>query len=51
MTNNKKAAEVGKPQTASKINIAFHYNPIKTCLKATVYKLAPWLFLVGVLHG
>ena len=51
MTNNKKAAEVGKPQTALKSFSALHYNPKKTRLKATVYKLAPWLFFMGVLHG
>ena len=51
MTNNKKADGVCKPQTALKSFSALHYNPKKTLLKATVYKLAPWLFLVGVLHG
>lgn len=51
MTDNKKAAPVGKLATASKSFQASHSNPIHYRLKATIYRLAPWLFFVGVLHG
>jgi len=51
MTNNKKAAPVGKLATALKLFQANYFNPIHYRLKAVVYRLAPWLFFVGVLHG
>jgi len=51
MTNNKKAAGVGEPQAALKSFHANHSNPIHYRLKATVYRLAPWLFFMGALHG
>jgi hypothetical protein len=51
MTTNEKATGVGKPQAASKSLIANHCNLIHYRLKATVYRLAPWLFFMGVLHG
>jgi len=51
MTGNKKAAGVGEPQATSKSFSDCHCNPIHDGLKATVYRLAPWLFFVGVLHG
>jgi hypothetical protein len=51
MTDNKKAAVVGKPQAASKSFCDCHSNPIHCHLKATVYRLAPWLFALGVFHG
>jgi len=51
MTDNKKATGVGEPQAASKSFQAKHSNPIRYHLKATVYRLAPWFFFVGALHG
>ena len=51
MTDNKKAAGVGKPQATLKSFSECHYNPIPNRLKATAHRLAPWLFFVGVLHG
>ncbi len=51
MTDNKKAAPVGQLATASKLFQANHSNPIHYRLKAVVYRLAPWLFFMGVLHG
>jgi hypothetical protein len=51
MTDNKKAAGVGEPQAASQSFQASHSNPIHYRLKATVYRLAPWLIFIGVLHG
>ncbi len=51
MTDNKKAAPVWQLEAASKSFYASHSNPIRYRLKATVYRLAPWLFFMGVLHG
>ncbi len=51
MIDNKKAAGVGKPQAASKSFQANHSNPIYYRVKAAVYRLAPWMYFMGVLHG
>ena len=51
MTDNKKAVPVGKLDTASRSNQADHSNPMHDRLKAGIYRLAPWLSLLGVLHG
>jgi hypothetical protein len=51
MTDNKKATGAGKLQAASKSFSNGHFNPVGCRIKATIYRLAPWLFFVGVLHG
>lgn len=53
MTDNKKAAGVGKPQAAL-TTFSFYsryFNQIHKRLKTVVYRLAPWLFFLGALHG
>ena len=49
--NKKKATGAGEPQVTSKSFHTHHSNPIIGRIKAAVYRLAPWLFFVGVLHG
>lgn len=51
MTDNKKAAPVGQLGTASKSFSECHFTLIPYRIKATVYRLAPWLFFMGVWHG
>jgi hypothetical protein len=53
MTNNKKAAGDGIPQAALTTFSFYscHFNRIHKRLKTVVYRLAPWLFFLGVLHG
>ncbi len=51
MTDIKETAGLGKPQTALKSIFVGHSQPIRYRLKATVYRLAPWLFLLGGLHA
>ena len=51
MTDNKKAAGDGVPQAALNIFCGCHSNLIIKRLKVAVYRLAPWLFFLGVLHG
>lgn len=51
MTDNKKAAGDGVPQAALTTFCGCYSNPIIKRLKAAVYRLAPWLFFLGVLHG
>jgi len=50
MTDNKKAAGDGVPQAALNTLCGCHSNPIINRLKAAVYRLAPWLFSLGVFH-
>lgn len=53
MTDNKKAAGVGKPQAAL-TSFSFysrHFNLIPKRLKTAVYRMAPWLFFLGAMHG
>jgi hypothetical protein len=53
MTDNKKAAGVGKLQAALNTFSFYdrYFNRIPKHLKTVVYRLAPWLFFLGVLHG
>jgi hypothetical protein len=51
MTDYKKAAGDGIPQAASKSVYACYSNPIRFHLKAAIYGLSSWLFLLGALHG
>jgi hypothetical protein len=51
MNGNKKATGDGVPQAALNIFFGCHSNPIIKRLKVVVYRLAPWLFFLGVLHG
>ena len=51
MIDNKKAAGEGVPQAALNTLCGCYFNPIINQLKAAVYRLAPWLFFLGVLHG
>ncbi|MGZ4993411.1 MAG: hypothetical protein ACXV8U_12900 [Methylobacter sp.] len=53
MTDNKKAAGVGKPEAAL-TTFSFYnryFNRIPKHLKTAVYRLAPWLFFLGMLYG
>ncbi|MEI8572633.1 hypothetical protein J0667_11830 [Methylomonas sp. WH-1] len=51
MTDNKKAAPVWQLGTASKSFCECHFTQVSRRVKAAIYKLAPWLFFMGVLHG
>lgn len=53
MTGNKKAAGDGDPQAALTTFSFYsrHFNRITKRLKTAVYRLAPWLFFLGALHG
>ncbi|WP_367155697.1 hypothetical protein [Methylomonas sp. HYX-M1] len=51
MTGNKKPQEVGEPQAASKSFSDGNFNQFLHRIKAAIYKLAPWLFFMGVMHG
>lgn len=51
MTDNKKAAGVGKPQAALHQIQHVDFTPFPRRIKVSAYRLAPWLFFVGVLHG
>jgi hypothetical protein len=48
MTDNKKAAGAGVPQAAFKTDSDGDSIPILFRLKAVCYRLAPWLFSLGV---
>lgn len=51
MVGNKKAAGVGKPQTASISVFTVHSTLLYYHLKVVIFRLAPWLILFGRLHG
>lgn len=51
MVAHKKAARVVAYPAASKSLNARHFTQFSHHVKAAIYKLAPWLFFVGVLHG
>jgi hypothetical protein len=51
MADNKKAAGNGVPQAALNTFYSCNFNSIPYCFKVTAYRLAPWLFFLGVLHG
>jgi hypothetical protein len=51
MTDNKKAAGVSKPQATLTSIYSCYFSPIPNRLKVAVYRLAPWLFFLGMLHG
>jgi hypothetical protein len=50
MMDNKKAAGVSEPRAASKSFCECHFNPIINRIKAAIYRLAPWLALLGALY-
>lgn len=51
MTDNKKAAPVWQLEAASKTFNNCYFTPILRIMVTAVYRLTPWLFLLGVLHG
>jgi hypothetical protein len=51
MTDNKKAAPVWQLDTTSTSFCDCHFTLILNRIKAAAYRLALWLFFVGVLHG
>jgi len=51
MTGNKKAAGVYRPLTTSELFSTLYFTRIYYPKKVIVYRIAPWLFLMGVLHG
>ncbi|WP_427500758.1 hypothetical protein ACQE3E_15450 [Methylomonas sp. MED-D] len=51
MTDNKKSAPVWQLEAALKSFCDCHFNQFSSHIKAAIYKLTPWLFFVGVLHG
>jgi hypothetical protein len=51
MTDNKKATGVGEPQAASKSLNESYITLIGYRIKTMIYRLAPWLCFMGVLHG
>lgn len=50
MTKNKKTAGDGVPQAALKTSCKCRFNPNINGLKAAVYRLILWLFIMGMLH-
>lgn len=51
MKYNKKAPTRCELTEASKSTQRLTCKPINYHLKATVYRLTPWLFFMGVMHG
>lgn len=51
MVDNRQAAGESKPQTASTSYFNVYFTQLCYWLKVSVYCVAPWLMLLGRLHG